>query len=134
MAVSDSKGLVGGNRHVHFLLEHLETKLRKLNAPHFTICKQNYLFEFGIGCFAEHDKFVFSEGIKSVTASYLHTFDKIIVHDLDSVLCFSLGGGISVHTVPSQELTNLAGLYRNASTWKKGILFSYMQKQVLNQK
>ena len=134
LAVSDSKGLVGGNRHVHFLLEHLEIKLRKLNAPHFTICKQNYLFEFGIGCFAEHDKQEFSEGIKSVTASYLHTFDKIIVHDLDSILCFSLGGGISVHTVPSQELTNLAGLYRNASTWKKGTLFSYMQKQVLIQK
>ena len=124
LAVSDSKGLVDGNRHVLFLLEHLETKLKKLNAPHFTICKQNYLFEFGIGCFAEHDKLEFAEGIKKVSASHSHTFDKIIVHALDSILCFSLGGGISIHTVPSQKLTNLASLYRNASKWEKGTLFS----------
>ena len=134
LAVSDSKGLVDGNRHVQFLLEHLETKLRKLNDPHFTICKQNYLFEFGIGCFAEHDKLEFAEGIKSIVASYSHTFDKIIVHAFDSILCFSLAEGISVNTVPPQELTNLAILYRNASTWEKGTLFSNIQEQVANQK
>ncbi len=136
-AVSDSKGPVNGNRHVLFLLEHLETKLKKLNAPHFTICKQNYLFEFGICSFAEHDKLEFAEGIKRISASYSHTFDKIIVHALDSILCFTLGKDISIHTVPFQELTNLAGLYRNASKWEKGTLFSdiniNMQEQPLGQ-
>ena len=134
LAVSDSKGLVNGNRHVHLLLEHLETKLKKLNAPHFTVCTQNFLFEFGIGCFTEHDKLEFEEGIKSISAPYSHTFDKVIVHALDSVLCFSLGGGISIHTVPSQELTNLAVLYRNASKWEQGALFSIIREQALSQK
>ncbi len=133
-AVSDSKGLVDGNRHVCFLLEHLGIKLEKLNASHFAICKQNYLFEFSIGSFNEHNKLEFAEGIKNVTAAYSHTFDKIIVHALDSVLCFSLDGGISVHTVPFKELINLAGLYRNASTWEKGTFFPDIRKQILNQK
>lgn len=124
LAVSDSKGLVDGNRHVQFLLEHLETKLKKLHDPHFTICTQNYLFEFGIGCFSENDKLEFAKGIKRVCASHSHAFDKIIVHALDSVLCFSRDGGISIHTVPSQKLTNLAELYRNAAKWEKGTLFS----------
>lgn len=35
--ISDSKGLVDGNRHVCFLLEHLGIKLEKLNASHFAI-------------------------------------------------------------------------------------------------
>lgn len=133
-AVSDSKGLVDGNRHVCFLLEHLGIKLEKLNASHFAICKQNYLFEFSIGSFNEHNKLEFAEGIKNVTAAYSHTFDKIIVHALDSILCFSLDGGISVHTVPFKELINLAGLYRNASTWEKGTFFPDIRKQILNQK
>lgn len=132
--ISDSKGLVDGNRHVRFLLEHLETKLKKLNASHFTICKQNYLFEFSIDSFNEHNKLEFWEGLKRVSASYSHTFDKIIVHALDSILCFSLDGGISVHTVPFKELINLAGLYRNASTWEKGTFFPDIRKQILNQK
>lgn len=33
--ISDSKGLVNGNRHVSFLLEHLKAKLQKLNGLHF---------------------------------------------------------------------------------------------------
>ena len=36
LAVSDSVGLVDGNRHVQFLLEKLEAKLKILNAAHFT--------------------------------------------------------------------------------------------------
>lgn len=132
--VSDSNGLVDGNRHIQLLLKHLEIKLRKLNDPHFTVCAQNYLFEFCIGWCAEHDKLEFAEGIKRVTASYLHTFDKIIVHALDSILCFSPGHGISVHSVPFKKLNYLSGLYRNSSTWEKGTLFSDIQKQILNQK
>ena len=39
-------------------------------------------------CFAEHDKLEFAEGIKRVTASYTHIFDKIIVHTFNGILCF----------------------------------------------
>lgn len=123
VAVSDSKGPVDGNRHVQLLLERLKIKLKKLNASHFTICKQNYLFEFSICCFAEQDKLEFAQGIQSVSAEYAHTFDKIIVHTLDSILCFSRGGGIMIHTVLSQKLTHLANLYQNTAKWEKGTLF-----------
>ena len=132
-AISGSKGLEAGNRHVQFLLEHLETKLKKLNASHFTICKQNYLFEFSIRSFTEYDKLEFAEGIKSITASYSHTFDKIIIYAFDSILVFSLNGGVSVHTVSSSELIQSAGLYRNASKWEKGTLFSDIREKTLNQ-
>ena len=129
-AISDSKGLVNGNRHVLFLLEHLEKKLSKLNAPHFTICRQNYLFEFGTGCFAAHDEVQFSEGIKALAPRYMHTFDKIIVSTYDNVFCFFPDGTHSEHTVPVHELTQTARLYRKISSWEKGSLFSDIQQQV----
>lgn len=56
-------------------------------------------------CFAEHDKLEFAEGIKRVTASYSHIFDKIIVHTLNGILCFSLREGIFVHSLPFMTLT-----------------------------
>src|SRR5699024_10881236 len=52
LAISDSKGLVDGARHIYFLLDHLDNKLKKLNASHFTSCCHNYLFEFSEGCFS----------------------------------------------------------------------------------
>ena len=129
LAVSDSVGLVDGNRHVQFLLEKLEAKLKILNAAHFTKCKSNYLFEFGIGSFAEDDIQQFAESIDRVSSSHSHTFDKIIVCALDSVLCFSLGKDISKHIVPFQQLTEKASLYRNASKWENGTLFSNVNIQ-----
>ena len=101
-----------------------------LNAPHFTICRQNYLFEFGTGCFAAHDKVQFSEGIKALAPRYMHTFDKIIVSTYDNVFCFFPDGTHSEHTVPVHELTQTARLYRKISSWEKGSLFSDIQQQV----
>ena len=134
LAVSDSKEPVNGNRHIQFLLKHLGIKLKKLNGPLFTICAQNYLFEFSIDFFAKQDELEFAEGIKRISSEYPHTFDNVIVHTYDSVLCFSPSGDFSTHAIQSQELANLASLYRNSSKWDKGTLFSDITKEVLNQK
>ena len=129
LAISDSKGLVNGNRHVLFLLEHLEKKIKKLNAPYFTICKQNFLFEFGTGCFNEQDKLQFSDGIKDLAQHYTHIFDRIFVSTHDDVFCFFPDGNYSEHIVPVQDLTQTADLYRNLSKWEKGSLSCDIERQ-----
>lgn len=122
-SISDSKGLVNGNRHVAFLLEHLETKLKKLNGSHFHVCKHNYLFEYSTGCFSESDKQEFICGIREQSTKYLNNFEKIIVSTYDKVLSFSSGGTYTSHSVSMLGLTKLAMQYREAIEWKKGVPF-----------
>lgn len=126
--ISASKGLVDGNRHVTFLLEHFKTKLKKLNEPHFYVCKHNYLFEYSTGCFSESDKQEFGCGIKEQSTKYLNIFDKIIVSTYDKVLCFSSNGTYTSHTVSMRGLTELAMQYREVIEWKKGVPFSEAHK------
>ena len=128
--ISDSKGLVDGNRHVTLLLKCLETKLKKLNESHFYVCKHNYLFEYSTGCLSESDKQEFVCGIRDQSIKYLNIFEKIIISTYDEVLCFDSDGTYTSHTVSLRELTKLTKQYRKAIEWKRGILFSEAQRKI----
>lgn len=131
LAISDSKGLVDGARHIYFLLDHLDNKLKKLNASHFTSCCHNYLFEFSEGCFSDYDKQQFSDAIQKLSSSYPRTFDKIIASAYDNVLYFLSDGTCFEDNVPTQEFTRLAILYRKSSNWQKGTSYSEIRKHLL---
>lgn len=128
--LSDSIGLVDGNRHVKLLLDHLDQKLQKLNQSHFFVCNHNILFEYGIGSFSGNDQDEMEQGIRECSKHYLHTFDRIIVSTFNEVLCFWADGTTTHHAVAAGDLTKLAGLYRNALQWKKKTPFSQAREIV----
>lgn len=141
-AVSPTKGLIPGNTHVMYLLEHLKKKLQLLNhldaedkpkksdTP-FTVCTHNYLFEFSTGIFSDQDKLDFGQGIREIAAHYQYIFEEIIVGDCgNSVLCFSTDGTYKEHSVSPVGLTRLAWEYHKAMRKKEKALFCDLQKDI----
>ena len=127
LSVSEGKGMFNGNRHVVWLLEHLKTKLQKLNSPHFSACKHNYLFEFGTGSFSQCDILEFQQGMNQLNSCHAKPFEKILVSTYDDVLCFSSNEDVVTYTLPVHDLTRMAKQYRMALKWEKGVPFSRAQ-------
>lgn len=122
--------MFNGNRHVVWLLEHLKTKLQKLNSPHFSACKHNYLFEFGTGSFSQCDILEFQQGMNQLNSCHAKPFEKILVSTYDDVSCFSSNEDVVTYTLPVHDLTRMAKQYRMALKWEKGIPFSRAQQFV----
>ena len=129
-AVSDSKGLVDGNRHVTLLLEHLEQKLQKLNGKNFLRCERNLLFEYATNAFRGDNAVQFARKIKEINLKYRKIFDEIIVGAFEEAVCFFSDGTISIKPIPMAELTHITQQYRSVCSWERGTHFSDVQKLV----
>ena len=130
-AISDSRGLVNGNRHVSLLLDSLREKLDKLS-KHFTVCRHNFIFLYSYGYFSEEDKTDLSEKISNLRSEYKIVFEKIIISAYDEILCFSSEGDLvkNFADIPICNLTDRARQYQNKSDWKKGTPFYLINKEM----
>ena len=84
-AISDSKGLVDGCRHIHFAISSVENKLKRLNSCSFCRFNENDLYLFLTNSIHGNDLSIFLEKYHCIEREFQYRFSRIFLFDNNSL-------------------------------------------------
>lgn len=133
--VSDSKGLVDGNRHIKLAIAKAQDKLILLNKSHFRCFDKNCLYMFLTASLIGNDSDEFLEEYLNLAHKYKHSFSDIFLMALDCIFWIDTKGNqIFQHVLSDLENSihdTHVHLLRNINDWNTGTPFLSTYKSIL---
>lgn len=126
-AVSDSKELYDGDRHIQLAIQKATEKLSLLNSPHFCHFDMNCLYLYITGSIIGNDAQNFLTSYTERAAQYKYRFDHVFLMTFDSLYCFDvLYQNYSEYHFSDEEMSSMDSnthLLRSASEWDTQTVF-----------
>ena len=126
-AISDSKGLFDGDRHIRLALDRAKEKLDLLSGPHFRCFETNGLFLYLTMSLLDDDAQLFLSEYTKLAKQFLLHFDHVFLMALDSIANVDIRKGqVTEYPLPDGMLAQMnqkTHELRKASDWKNGTGF-----------